>query len=480
MEDEEVEQEMFIEKYPKLISIEETKKIINQMENCICKIFIDNGEKKGTGFFCNIHYEKDIPVMMTNYHVIDDKYIKENNKIDITLNDNKEKRAIKLNDNRIIYTNKEYDITIIEIKPEKDKINNFMKIDEQYLCNTDIIYDKSIYVIQYPLGGKASVSYGIINKFYDYHIEHYCNTETGSSGSPIINLTNHEIIGIHKESLVKRKINRGTLLKYPIDDFINKKLKKNEIEITIKVEKEEINKEIYYLDNTDYEDGNKIKHYHDNLKELNENNVDLYINKKKCNYKKFFKPKKEGEYKIKLEFKNDIEDCSFMFAGCENIIDINLLNFNTKNVKNMRYMFSGCENIKELDLSKFNTENVTNMEGMFGCFDNLSYIDLSLFESIKDLKDLEELFNQRKVYFNGCSNLENLNLSSSFNTQNVTNMMYMFYECSNLKNLNLPSSFNIQNFTNVKGMFYDCNYFDSFNLPSSFDKIDKDILLKKL
>ena len=96
---------------------------------------------------------------------MDDKYIKENNKIDITLNVNKEKRTIELNDNRIIYTNKEYDIIIIEIKPEKDKINNFMKIDEQYLYNTDIIYDKTIYVIQYPLGDKESVSYGIINKF---------------------------------------------------------------------------------------------------------------------------------------------------------------------------------------------------------------------------------------------------------------------------------------------------------------------------
>ena len=40
-----------------------------------------------------------------------------------------------------------------------------MKIDEQYLNNTNKIYDKSIYIIQYPLGGKASVSYGIINKF---------------------------------------------------------------------------------------------------------------------------------------------------------------------------------------------------------------------------------------------------------------------------------------------------------------------------
>jgi hypothetical protein len=51
------------------------------MENCICKIY-KNGGGKGTGFFCNIKYNNyNIPVMMTNNHVIDEKYIKENNNI---------------------------------------------------------------------------------------------------------------------------------------------------------------------------------------------------------------------------------------------------------------------------------------------------------------------------------------------------------------------------------------------------------------
>ena len=217
---EEVEKELYNEEYPKIISIEGTKKILEQMEKSVCKIYKTDGNK-GTGFFCNIKYEnKEIPVMMTNYHVIDDNYIKKNDKIEITFNDDKEKVTILLR-NRIIYTNEEYDITIIEIKDEKDKIKNYMKIDEKYLKN-NIIYDKSIYVIQYPLGGKVGVSYGIIKKINEYNIEHYCNTEEGSSGSPIINIINNEIIGIHKEGLKKRKINRGTLLKYPINDFIEK------------------------------------------------------------------------------------------------------------------------------------------------------------------------------------------------------------------------------------------------------------------
>ena len=140
-----LKKEIMIEKYPRPVSIEGTKKILNQLENNICKIYKKDGSK-GTGFFCNISYNNIIiPVMMTNNNVIDEKYIKENNEIQITLNDDKEEKIIKINDKRKIYTNKEYDTTIIEIDSIKDKINNYMEIDEKYHENKNIIYDKSIY-----------------------------------------------------------------------------------------------------------------------------------------------------------------------------------------------------------------------------------------------------------------------------------------------------------------------------------------------
>ena len=56
--------------------------------------------------------------------------------------------------------------------------------------------------------------------------------------------------------------------------------------------------------------------------------------------------------------------------------------------------------------------------------------------------------------FSDCKSLTNLNLSN-FNTQNVTNMEYMFYSCISLTNLNL-SNFNTQNVINMGGMFNDC------------------------
>ena len=57
--------------------------------------------------------------------------------------------------------------------------------------------------------------------------------------------------------------------------------------------------------------------------------------------------------------------------------------------------------------------------------------------------------------FYNCSGLEELNLSS-FNTDKVTNMSWMFSFCSSLKKLDL-SNFNINNETYMDYMFTGCS-----------------------
>lgn len=59
-------------------------------------------------------------------------------------------------------------------------------------------------------------------------------------------------------------------------------IKNNEIKMNVKIKNKDINKEIFFLDNTIwFKDSNGISHYHDNLKELNKDNVELYINNEK-------------------------------------------------------------------------------------------------------------------------------------------------------------------------------------------------------
>ena len=128
--------------YPNVISYECSKKIIEQMEKNICKIKIRN--EQSTGFFCKISFpDKDnmLPVFITNNHIIN---LKED-KIIIKIKEEKESLIINLN-NRIKYTNKEYDITIIELK-EKDNIKNYLELDDNIINDLNEEYiDKTIYI----------------------------------------------------------------------------------------------------------------------------------------------------------------------------------------------------------------------------------------------------------------------------------------------------------------------------------------------
>ena len=77
-----------------------------------------------------------------------------------------------------------------------------------------------------------------INKF---EIKHLCYTQSGSSGSPILNLENNKIIGIHKSAYQKANLNGGTLLKVLLDNIEFKtKQNKNSINENITEESKSI------------------------------------------------------------------------------------------------------------------------------------------------------------------------------------------------------------------------------------------------
>ena len=229
----EVTKEKKLNNFSEPVSLETSEKIIDQMKNCVCKISTENGQK-GTGFFCKIPFpETDnlLSVLITNNHVIDESILEnEKNKVILLLNNDNEIKEIKL-ENRIKFTNKEYDITFIELK-ENDGITKFLELDKNIQTNVNIPYiGESIYILHYPGSKNVSVSYGIlknINEQKVYNFEHLCSTDFGSSGGPILNLSNSKIIGVHKESSNKYNYNIGLFLNEPLREFINKKYLKKE------------------------------------------------------------------------------------------------------------------------------------------------------------------------------------------------------------------------------------------------------------
>ena len=209
--------------YPDCISLECTEKIVEQMKLKVCKIFLSSCN--GSGFFCKIKFpnNKLIPVLITNNHVINESILQnENQKIFYSIYNQKESKYIKLN-NRMKYTSpkEKYDITIIEIK-ESDNINDNMFFDIELNDNNIIYNKKDIYLLHYPNNKNISVSYGILNDIdedKEYEFTHFCTTYEGSSGSPILDLSENKVIGVHKGS--KGNIyNLGTFINYPINEFI--------------------------------------------------------------------------------------------------------------------------------------------------------------------------------------------------------------------------------------------------------------------
>ena len=289
----------------------------------------------------------------------------------------------------------------------------------------------------FPKGNKISTPYGHGNENKNNcekknsHI-----TKSGSSGEPVFNSQSNKITEINKEGIKKEK------------ECINQS---NEIRIELKIiDQNDINNDVYFLDNSGYKDDKGIKHYHENLKELNESNTELYINNKKVEYKKYFKPENKGIYEIILKFDISIKDCSYMFFNCSGIENINFISFNTTNINNMSNMFCGCSTLKSLpDISNWNMTNVKDMNCMFAsCWSLKSLPDISNWNTI-NVNDMSDMFR-------GCSSLQSLIDISNWNTINVNNMSNMFRGCSSLQSLTDISNWNTINVNNMSEMFRGC------------------------
>ena len=153
-----------------------------------------------------------------------------------------------------------------------------------------------------------------------------------------------------------------------------------------------------------------------------------------------------------------VTDMKYMFAGMFNLTTLNLSNFDTSKVTNMSGMFSAVSSLTTLGLSNFDTSKVTDMGTMFRDMSNLTALDLSRF-------DTSQVTNMSGM-FGKMSSLTTLDLSN-FDTSKVTDMGWMFRDVSNLTTLNL-SSFNTSQVTSMSGMFDGMSSLTTLDL-SNFD-----------
>ena len=311
--------------------------------------------------------------MITCNHILNENHIKKGEKIQISFN-NENEFIITIDGSTTTYTNEEYDITIIEIKGNKYNEISFLEIDNN-INNTinliNIYKKKDIYLPHYQEGKDIKCSDGKLIDLYidNITIKHNCTTEEGSSGSPIINKDSDEVIGIHIGDIPSEKLNKGIIIKKPIDDFIEKYKKSFLHDEKSNITKICRNRVLYIIiaiiiliiiliigiivliliiknKNSDDDKHNplllensitilykkqidefgNIRIFGDDFVESNLLSYNIYYDKKKYNLKNYFNindmNKNDEILKIYLTGINNIEDIKGMFKGCTALISL--------------------------------------------------------------------------------------------------------------------------------------------------------------
>ena len=299
--------------HPESLSKEQTKKILEQMDNSVCKII--KAKSTGTGFICLIPFPNKLyplSALITCYHVLSKDDLKPGKEIKLMF-DEKEK-IIEINQSRKIFTSNEneYDISIIELLPEDNfDLNNLLEIENDIFKfdNLNEIYkNKSIYIIHYPKGKEPKYSVDTIS-FIDINnisMGHFCDTLNGSSGGPILNLQTYNVLGIHKGKKTNNNWNIGRILKHPIYDFQKKYLNDiNQKVPNIYLKNNIINKNVKNIPKREDSNGN----------------INEFINKENV-----IKDKKEIKEYYEIKINKDIIPCSYLNDFKDIGFDISLLN----------------------------------------------------------------------------------------------------------------------------------------------------------
>ena len=340
---EEIKFEKLIENSPNPVEIKGTENILFQMKNCICKIY--NKNKKGTGFFLKTPFPgKNTPLylLVTNNHILEESDLENGKIIETTINDDDFSKNIEINNSRKRYTCSILDITFVEIIPNIDKIEDFLELDETINSNIEILEkkyrNKSIYILHYPKGTESHVSYGLLNYMKNGNFNHYCSTEDGSSGSPILSLDNNKIIGIHKGCLKKEnpESNVGIFIKIALDKFYSKYQNKEEEKIS------------------------------ENKNDCFKGEIKSYNNLKKKNLKK------HSNYSIYLKYIRNIKTSSNINESSSNNKNMSDRSKYTINDINIEKILSNSKNTKKIKNNKIvKNSTISSSKELLGIMNNL-------------------------------------------------------------------------------------------------------------
>ena len=360
----------------------------------------------GSGFLCKIYINYNnkyspMPVLITCHHILNEYYLKNLHYLYFSyiLGNEKIIVLLDLSINRIIYCDKELDVTIIEIKLEDENLDiySFLEIDQEINVDNPDLIGRKIYLLHYPLGKEHLMfSKGKINNLIHNNTNFTADydSEPGSSGSPIIDYYKKQVIGIHRGKYggVDRS---GIIIKYAIKKFseemkeaIGKTYKNlylflNTMDMVYIIPKGKIIKLFSERFVKRYKGYCTI--IYNNLEYSLIQYIDhQYLTKEDIN---------RGEIKITLKGIEYIKNMSYMFSKCHDLKKINAIRTDFSKVENMEHMFEWCRNLIDVsDTSYWNLENVKTLKALFYKCTSLKTIPgMEKWNPIK-LETCEEMF----------------------------------------------------------------------------------------
>ena len=122
---------------------------------------------------------------------------------------------------------------------------------------------------------------------------------------------------------------------------------------------------------------------------------------------------------------SELNDLSWIFIMLDNVEVVDISRWNTSNVTTMGYMFSQCSKLKKIiGIENLDVSKLKNANSMFYMCENLVELDLTNWNP--------KLLQKTRYMFYGCSNLKIIKNIENWQLPNIKNVSYMFYYCAKL------------------------------------------------
>nr|XP_058956750.1 uncharacterized protein y4fB-like [Pocillopora verrucosa] len=200
-------------------------KLLTDKINAVCRIEIviedsksgKRQRKRGTGFLSKLYTPSErgcseIYGVVTNNHVLPSETDAKNAIVTFGYDRPGEGEKVKLKPKVMFRTEKELDYTFVGVK--KADIDSLKLAIEPILMEPEPELKKgvNVMIIQHPKGEPKKFSQEKISKVKKPFVFYKADTESGSSGSPVLTYEGLALIAVHHKGNEKQGYNKGTLI----------------------------------------------------------------------------------------------------------------------------------------------------------------------------------------------------------------------------------------------------------------------------